>query len=182
MRRSASGGPGHAGEIAIVHHSDRRRDIVMCHTRRRSSSGAVTSFSFGRHRRRRCYHSHPHARKNSTCPARCTSKRSCAWRTRKKTLEATGASFADLVSATRFLTDVDEQDDLNQCGPPLPRCPRAYDHHCRGEPAGNASPVQDRRSAPLRSPRALTFGRSVGRRRGCRIWSLESDGLDGLGA
>ncbi|MET1081823.1 MAG: RidA family protein, partial [Burkholderiales bacterium] len=28
--------------------------------------------------------------------------------------EAAGASFADLVSATRFLTDVDEQDDLNQ--------------------------------------------------------------------
>ena len=32
----------------------------------------------------------------------------------KKTLEAAGCTFADLVSATRFLTDVNEQDDLNR--------------------------------------------------------------------
>jgi len=31
----------------------------------------------------------------------------------KKTLAAAGCTFADLVSATRFLTDVAEQDDLN---------------------------------------------------------------------
>src|SRR5262249_41118451 len=32
----------------------------------------------------------------------------------KKTLEAAGATMADLVSATRYLTDVNEQDDLNR--------------------------------------------------------------------
>ena len=32
----------------------------------------------------------------------------------KKTLEAAGCTLADLVSATRFLTDVNEQDDLNR--------------------------------------------------------------------
>jgi reactive intermediate/imine deaminase len=31
-----------------------------------------------------------------------------------RTLEAAGASLRDLVSATRYLTDVDEQDDLNR--------------------------------------------------------------------
>jgi enamine deaminase RidA (YjgF/YER057c/UK114 family) len=32
----------------------------------------------------------------------------------KKTLEAAGCGLGDLVAATRFLTDVDEQDDLNR--------------------------------------------------------------------
>jgi enamine deaminase RidA (YjgF/YER057c/UK114 family) len=32
----------------------------------------------------------------------------------KKTLEAAGCSMKDLVSATRYLTDVREQDDLNR--------------------------------------------------------------------
>jgi len=32
----------------------------------------------------------------------------------KKTLEAAGCGLSDLVAATRFLTDVDEQDDLNR--------------------------------------------------------------------
>jgi len=32
----------------------------------------------------------------------------------KKTLEAAGCSLRDLVAATRFLTDVSEQDDLNR--------------------------------------------------------------------
>ncbi len=32
----------------------------------------------------------------------------------KKTLAAAGATLGDVVMATRFLTDVDEQDDLNR--------------------------------------------------------------------
>ncbi len=32
----------------------------------------------------------------------------------KRTLEAAGCGLRDLVSATRFLTDVDEQDELNR--------------------------------------------------------------------
>jgi enamine deaminase RidA (YjgF/YER057c/UK114 family) len=32
----------------------------------------------------------------------------------KQTLAAAGCTLADLVSATRFLTDVNEQDDLNR--------------------------------------------------------------------
>jgi hypothetical protein len=62
----------------------------------------------------------------------------------KKTLEAAVRTFADLVSATRFLTDVEEQDDLNRVwaqylGGHLPT-----DHDRRGEPARHARALQDR--------------------------------------
>src|SRR4029453_7103571 len=53
----------------------------------------------------------------------------------KKTLAAAGCTMADLVSATRFLTDVNEQDDLNRVraeylGPPRQLPDR--DHRDRG--------------------------------------------------
>jgi enamine deaminase RidA (YjgF/YER057c/UK114 family) len=46
----------------------------------------------------------------------------------KKTLEAAGCTLRDLVSATRYLTTVEEQDDLNRYGV-LPRRSPADDDH-----------------------------------------------------
>ena len=59
------------------------------------------------------YHSHPHREEEFDLP---TSMREQAVRLMENletTLAAAGCTLADVVSATRYLTDVAEQDDLN---------------------------------------------------------------------
>ena len=60
------------------------------------------------------YHSHPHREEEFDLPATMREQAVLAMENLKKTLAAAGCTLADLVSATRFLTDVDEQDDLNR--------------------------------------------------------------------
>jgi 2-iminobutanoate/2-iminopropanoate deaminase len=100
-------------EIAIVHHSDRRRDVVMPYAPaivvRRGDLVFLSGVTAAA-----VYHSHPHREEEFDLPGTMHEQAILCMENLKKTLEAAGASFADLVSATRFLTDVDEQDDLNQ--------------------------------------------------------------------
>jgi len=60
------------------------------------------------------YHSHPHREDEFDLPPTMREQAVLCMENLKKTLEAAGATFTDLVAATRFLTDVNEQDDLNR--------------------------------------------------------------------
>jgi enamine deaminase RidA (YjgF/YER057c/UK114 family) len=62
----------------------------------------------------RCIHSHPHRDEEFTLPDAMRERAALAMEHLQKTLVAAGCSLADIVSATRYLTDVREQDDLNQ--------------------------------------------------------------------
>jgi enamine deaminase RidA (YjgF/YER057c/UK114 family) len=102
-----------AKEVTPVHHPDRRTDVVMPYAPgllvrrgRLVFLSGVTAAAV--------YHSHPHREEEFDLPATMREQAVLTLENLKKTLAAAGCTLADLVSATRFLTDVREQDDLNQ--------------------------------------------------------------------
>ena len=100
-------------ELSVVHHPDRRTDVVMPYApalvvrrgRLLFLSGVTAA---------PVYHSHPHRDEEFDLPPTMREQAVLTMENLKKTLQAAGATIADLVSATRFLTDVAEQDDLNR--------------------------------------------------------------------
>ena len=60
------------------------------------------------------YHSHPHRDEEFDLPDSMREQARLTMENLKKTLEAAGCTLRDLVSATRYLTTVEEQDDLNR--------------------------------------------------------------------
>jgi enamine deaminase RidA (YjgF/YER057c/UK114 family) len=100
-------------ELNVVHHPDRRPDVVMPY-----APGIVV--------RRGClvflsgvtaapvYHSHPHREEEFDLPSTMREQAILAMENLKKTLAAAGCTLGDVVWATRYLTDVREQDDLNR--------------------------------------------------------------------
>jgi 2-iminobutanoate/2-iminopropanoate deaminase len=59
------------------------------------------------------YHSHPHREEEFDLPPRMREQAVLLMENLETTLAAAGCTLADVVSATRYLTDVAEQDDLN---------------------------------------------------------------------
>jgi 2-iminobutanoate/2-iminopropanoate deaminase len=59
------------------------------------------------------YHSHPHREEEFDLPRSMREQARLLMENLTTTLAAAGCTLADVVSATRFLTDVAEQDDLN---------------------------------------------------------------------
>lgn len=59
------------------------------------------------------YHSHPHREEEFDLPPGMRDQAVLLMEHLKTTLAAAGCTLADVVSATRYLTDVAEQDDLN---------------------------------------------------------------------
>src|SRR5262245_22456536 len=102
-----------AKEIAPVHHPDRRTDVVMPYAPgivvRRGQLVFLSGVTAAA-----VYHSHPHREEEFALPPTMTEQAVLAMENLKKTLEAAGCTLADLVAATRYLTDVNEQDDLNR--------------------------------------------------------------------
>jgi 2-iminobutanoate/2-iminopropanoate deaminase len=100
-------------EITVVHHADRRRDVFMPYAPaivvRRGNLMFLSGITAAA-----VYHSHPHREEEFDLPSTMREQAVLCMENLKKTLEAAGATFADLVSATRFLTNIDEQDDLNR--------------------------------------------------------------------
>src|SRR5881296_513609 len=100
-------------EISIVHHADRRADVVMPYAPgivvRRGSLVFLSGVTAAA-----VYHSHPHRDEEFDLPATMEAQAVRAMENLKKTLEAAGCTLDDLVAATRYLTDVSEQDDLNR--------------------------------------------------------------------
>jgi 2-iminobutanoate/2-iminopropanoate deaminase len=99
-------------EVAAVHHADRRRDVHMPYAPalvvRRGHLVFLSGVTAAP-----VYHSHPHVDAEFDLPSSMREQAVLTLENLKKTLEAAGCSLADLVSATRFLTNIDEQDDLN---------------------------------------------------------------------
>jgi enamine deaminase RidA (YjgF/YER057c/UK114 family) len=60
------------------------------------------------------YHSHPHREEEFDLPATMREQAVLTMENLVKTLSAAGSTVTDLVSVTRYLTDVSEQDDLNR--------------------------------------------------------------------
>ena len=100
-------------QIVPVHHADRRTDVVMPYAPglvvRRGKLVFLSGVTAAA-----VYHSHPHRDEEFDLPPTMREQAVLAMENLKRTLEAAGCSLRDLVSATRFLTDVEEQDDLNR--------------------------------------------------------------------
>ena len=61
------------------------------------------------------YHQHPHVPEEfDTMPDNMEGQARVALEQLKKGLESAGACFEDVISADRFLTEMEEQDDLNK--------------------------------------------------------------------
>jgi enamine deaminase RidA (YjgF/YER057c/UK114 family) len=102
-----------AKEIVPVHHADRRTDVMMPYAPglvvRRGQLVFLSGITAAA-----VYHSHPHREEEFNLPGTMREQAVLAMENLKKTLAAAGCTLADMVSATRFLTDVNEQDDLNR--------------------------------------------------------------------
>jgi enamine deaminase RidA (YjgF/YER057c/UK114 family) len=102
-----------AKEVTPVHHSDRRTDVVMPYAPallvRRGKLVFLSGLTAAA-----VYHSHPHREEEFDLPPTMREQAVLVMENLKKTLAAAGCTLADLVSATRFLTDVGEQDELNR--------------------------------------------------------------------
>jgi 2-iminobutanoate/2-iminopropanoate deaminase len=102
-----------AKDVRPLHHADRRRDVMMPYAPallvRRGSLVFLSGVTAAP-----VYHSHPHREEEFALPQTMREQAVLAMENLKKTLEAAGCTLGDLVSATRYLTDVSEQDDLNR--------------------------------------------------------------------
>ncbi len=102
-----------AKDVRPVHHADRRRDVMMPYAPallvRRGSLLFVSGVTAAA-----VYHSHPHREEEFDLPRTMREQAALAMENLKKTLEAAGCGMSDLVAATRYLTDIGEQDDLNR--------------------------------------------------------------------
>ena len=102
-----------AKEIVVVHHSDRRTDVVMPYAPgilvRRGRLVFLSGVTAAP-----VYHSHPHRDEEFDLPASLHEQAVLTMENLKKTLAAAGCTLSDLVSATRYLTNVAEQDELNR--------------------------------------------------------------------
>src|SRR5256885_16568566 len=101
-----------AKEISIVHHADRRSDVIMPYAPgivvRRGSLVFLSGVTAAA-----VYHSHPHREEEFDLPATMEAQAVRAMENLKKTLEAAGCTLVDLVTVTRYLTEVAGKDDLN---------------------------------------------------------------------
>ena len=160
-----------AKDFEIVHHRNRRTDVSMPYapaivvTRGRLVflSGVTAA---------PVYHSHPHRDEEFDLPKTMREQAVLTMENLQKTLAAAGCTMKDVVWATRYLTDVREQDDLNRVwaeylGGHLPttttmEVTRLATHaNCKLEVAAIA--VTDDR--PPRATRVRTARRAKGRRR-----------------
>ena len=102
-----------AKEVVTVHHADRRRDVTMPYAPallvRRGALVFLSGVTAAP-----VYHSHPHRDEEFDLPTTMREQAVLAMENLVKTLEAAGCGLRDLVSATRYLTDAGEQDDLNR--------------------------------------------------------------------
>jgi len=102
-----------AKAVSVVHHADRRTDVVMPYAPgivvRRGHLVFLSGVTAAP-----VYHSHPHREEEFDLPSTMREQATLAMENLKKTLEAAGCTLSDLVSATRYVTDVKEQDDMNR--------------------------------------------------------------------
>ena len=99
--------------LAIVHHPDRRTDVMMPYAPAIVVRGGQLVFVSGV-TAAPVYHSHPHRDEEFDLPSGMREQARLTMENLVKTLAAAGCTLSDVVMATRYLTDVSEQDDLNR--------------------------------------------------------------------
>src|SRR5437660_11428169 len=99
-------------EISIVHHADRRTDVMMPYAPgivvRRGKLVFLSGVTAAA-----VYHSHPHRDEEFDLPSTMQEQAVPTMENLKKTLEAAGCTVAHLVSATRFPTNGAGQGQLD---------------------------------------------------------------------
>ena len=100
-----------ARAVRAVHHPDKRH-VEMPYAPALLVRGGQLLFLSGL-TAAPVYHSHPHREEEFDLPPRMREQAVLLMENLKTTLAAAGCTLADVVSATRYLTDVAEQDDLN---------------------------------------------------------------------
>jgi 2-iminobutanoate/2-iminopropanoate deaminase len=100
-------------DVLVVHHADRRTDVTMPYAPallvRRGNLLFLSGVTAAP-----VYHSHPHRDEEFDLPATMTEQAVLTMENVKKTLAAAGSTMADVVWATRYLTNIAEQDDMNR--------------------------------------------------------------------
>jgi 2-iminobutanoate/2-iminopropanoate deaminase len=100
-----------AREVRAIHHPDKRH-VEMPYAPALLVQGGRLLFLSGL-TAAPVYHSHPHREEEFDLPPRMREQAVLLMENLEATLAAAGGTLADVVSATRYLTDVAEQDDLN---------------------------------------------------------------------
>jgi enamine deaminase RidA (YjgF/YER057c/UK114 family) len=99
-------------DVSVVHHPDRRTDVVMPYAPalvvRRGHLVFLSGLTAAP-----VYHSHPHRDEEFDLPSTMREQATLVMENLKETLAGAGCELSDLVTVTRYLTDVSEQDDLN---------------------------------------------------------------------
>lgn len=100
-----------ARAVRAIHHPDKRH-VEMPYAPALLVQGGQLLFLSGL-TAAPVYHSHPHREEEFDLPPRMREQAVLLMENLKTTLAAAGCTLGDVVSATRYLTDVAEQDDLN---------------------------------------------------------------------
>lgn len=99
--------------IDVIHHADRRTDVMMPYAPgilvRRGQLLFLSGVTAAP-----VYHSHPHRDEEFDLPRNMHDQAVLTMENVKKTLEAAGSGMSDIVWATRYLMNIAEQDDMNR--------------------------------------------------------------------
>ncbi|MFQ5861092.1 MAG: RidA family protein [Dehalococcoidia bacterium] len=103
-----------ARKLEVIHHKDADLSVNLPYAPCIKVTGGSLVYLAGV-TAVKTYHHHPHRPEEFTdIPESMAEQARMALENVKKSLEACGASFSDIVEATRYLTNIDQQDELNQ--------------------------------------------------------------------
>ncbi|HSF30540.1 MAG TPA: RidA family protein [Candidatus Tectomicrobia bacterium] len=103
-----------AKHIEVIHTAERDPSINLPYAPAIKVTGGSLLFLAGV-TAAKMYHQHPHIPEDfADIPASVSEQTRLALENIRKVLEACRATFRDVVQVTRYLTDIDEQDQLNE--------------------------------------------------------------------
>lgn len=103
-----------SGKIEVIHTADRDPSINLPYAPAVKVTGGSLLFLAGV-TAAKTYHNHPHIEAEfDDIPEDISAQVRMALENVKKSLDACGATFSQVVQVTRYLTNIDEQDQLNE--------------------------------------------------------------------
>ena len=103
-----------SGKIEVIHTSEYDPSINLPYAPAVKVTGGSTLFLAGV-TAAKTYHNHPHIEAEfADIPEDVAEQTRMALENVKKSLDACGATFSQVVQVTRYLTNIDEQDQLNE--------------------------------------------------------------------
>ena len=101
-------------KLEVIHTADRDPSVNLPYAPAIKVSGGSLLFLAGV-TAAKIYHSHPHVEAEfADIPADVAEQARLALENVKAGLDACGATFSDVVQVTRYLTNIDDQDQLNE--------------------------------------------------------------------